>query len=74
MSFIVPAIDNYTNEPTTMNITYAIADLLGYKVILVNGFNAIRVHGCGMDMIYKVIYDLGKVLHNDGYYFKSRAL
>ena len=50
------------------------AQVLGYKVINYHGFNAIRVNGAGMDMGFKVIYDLGVALYKDGYHFEARAI
>jgi len=29
------------------------------------------VKGCGMDMGYHLVYNIGMVLHNDGYHFKQ---
>jgi len=57
-----------------INLTYSIAELLGYKVQDFHGFNCIRVQGVGMDMIFKVVYDLGFILHSDGYFFRSRQI
>lgn len=56
------------------NITWAIGKALGDKVADFHGYNVLNVQGVGMDMIFKTIYDLGFVIHNDGYYFKSRQI
>jgi hypothetical protein len=56
------------------NVTWSIGQILGYKMTTINGFNAIRVNGVGMDMCFSVIYDLGRVLKDNGYYFKSRQI
>lgn len=56
------------------SVTWSIAQILGYKVIDFNGFNAIRVNGCGMDMGFKIAYDLGSVIYKDGYHFRSRQI
>jgi len=57
------------NRP--MFLSWSIGQLLGYKM---KEDGTIRVSGVGMDMIFKVIYDLGAVVHNDGYYFRSDSL
>jgi hypothetical protein len=73
ISFHMADID-FNDEPYIRGLTYSIAGLLGYKVISVNGHDAIRVNGCGMDMVFKVVYDLGVVLFGDGYALKSSQL
>jgi hypothetical protein len=35
---------------------------------------AVRVHGCGMDMIFATVYDLSRTLFQDGYALKNRSL
>lgn len=44
------------------DITYLVAKVLDYKMINANGFNAIRVNGCGMDMGFHLVYSLSSVL------------
>jgi hypothetical protein len=44
------------------NITHHIAKVLDYKIVNRNGFNAILVSGGGMDMGFKIVYDLSSVL------------
>jgi hypothetical protein len=44
------------------NITHHVAKVLDYKVINREGFNALVVSGGGMDMGFKVVYDLSSVL------------
>lgn len=56
------------------SITWSIAQILGYKVQNYHGFNAIRVNGCGMDMCFKIVYDLGYQLKGNGDYFRSRQI
>lgn len=72
MSFVVA--DTHEGKPYIRNITHLVAKVLDYKVIDVNGQNAIRVHGVGMDMIFDTVYELGIALHSNGYYFKSAQL
>ena len=65
----------YVEEDGSLsNVTWSIAQILGYKVINYHGFNAIRVSGVGMDMCFAVVYDLGYVLKGNGYYYKSRQI
>ena len=45
-----------------LNITYLAAKALGEKLVEVNGSNAIRVNGCGMDMGFHLVYSLSSVL------------
>lgn len=59
-----------------IDITYTAAQALGEKVIEVNGQNAIRVQGCGMDMGFHLVYNLASVLFTGqdraGYELKQR--
>jgi hypothetical protein len=57
------------NRP--MFLSWSIGQLLGYKL---REDGTLRVSGVGMDMIFKIVYDLGAVVHNDGYYFRSDSL
>ena len=45
-----------------IDITYTAAKALGDKCIEVNGHNAIRVNGVGMDMGFHLVYCLSSVL------------
>jgi hypothetical protein len=51
------------------NITYEVAQAMGEKWRDSQGFNAIRVQGCGMDMGFHLVYGLSSVLfgHDGGY-------
>jgi len=57
------------NRP--MFLSWSIGQLLGYKL---REDGTLRVSGVGMDMIFKIVYDLGAVVHSDGYYFRSDSL
>ena len=46
-----------------MNITYYVAKALKYGVKNSNGFNAVKVSGCGMDMGFHLVYNLSCVLY-----------
>ena len=61
-------IDFYTFTPNTQGITkfyltYKICAILGYPLTSDNG---LKVEGCGMDMGFAVIYDLGRTLYPTG--------
>lgn len=63
------------------NITYLAGVAMGDNVRSSNGFNAIRVQGCGMDMGFHLVYGLsitlfcaGKYDHNSAYKLKQRWL
>jgi len=49
-------------EGRISDITYYAADALGDRLIERNGFRAIRVNGCGMDMGFHLVYNLSSVL------------
>ena len=59
-----------------IDITYTAAKALGEKVVEVNGQNAIRVQGCGMDMGFHLVYNLASILfagqERAGYELKQR--
>jgi hypothetical protein len=57
-----------------LDITYSAGELLGYKVKNWHGFNALSVHGAGMDMVFHLVYSLGETVHGDGYYFRSEII
>jgi hypothetical protein len=57
------------NRP--MFLSWSISQLLGHKM---QDDGTIRVNGVGMDMIFATVYELGAVVHNDGYYFRSDSL
>jgi len=46
------------------DITYAVGALLGEKL---NKRGAIMVPGCGMDMIFKMVYDIGRTMYPNGF-------
>jgi hypothetical protein len=63
------------------NITYLAGVAMGDNVRSSNGFNAIRVQGCGMDMGFHLVYGLSITLfcadkydHNSAYKLKQRWL
>ena len=56
---------------TLLDITYSAGEILGYKVKNWHGFNALSVHGAGMDMVFHLVHSLGEAVHGDGYYFRS---
>jgi len=49
-------------EGRISDITYYAADALGSRLVERNGFRAIRVNGCGMDMGFHLVYNLSSVL------------
>ena len=57
------------NRP--MFLSWSISQLLGYKM---KEDGTIKVNGVGMDMIFATVYELGAVVHSDGYYFRSDSL
>ena len=52
------------NEPRYL--TYAVADLLGYK--LHKKYEGLKVGGCGMDMGFSVVYGLSAQLYRESGY------
>ena len=68
-------IDFYAIDPTDNRplwLTPVFRDLLGLTEPQ-NG-RGVRVNGVGMDMIFHCVYNLGTVLHGNGYYFTSEQL
>ena len=52
-------------EPITLHPNYAVSQVLGYP--LVNGSrDAVKVGGCGMDVGFELVYNLGKALWPNG--------
>jgi hypothetical protein len=50
------------NGDKVEDITYYAAHALGSKLVERNGSRAISVHGCGMDMVFHLVYNLSSVL------------
>jgi len=57
-----------------LNLTYAVAVILGYKVSDYHGYNTIKMHGGGYDKVFQLVYELGLMLHGDGYYYGADIL
>jgi hypothetical protein len=55
------------------NITYLAGIAMGDKIRSSNGFNAIRVSGCGMDMGWHLVYNLSITLFCAGKYDHASA-
>ena len=61
-------IDLQYVDPDTREIFHVITpDNFRYKYN--SGHAGFKIEGSGMDMGFKLVYDLGLCLHNDGYYF-----
>jgi hypothetical protein len=60
------------------DITYLAAEAMGDRVSERNGYNTIKVSGCGMDMGFHLVYNLSSVLFHGqeraGYKIKQRWL
>jgi len=52
------------NKPEIVNVTWYVARALGYKRNPHDG--GITVSGCGMDMCFETVYNLGRVLFPKG--------
>lgn len=50
------------------NITYLAAKAMGDTLKEKNGHHVIRATGCGMDMGFALVYNLGRTLFPDGFY------
>ena len=59
-----------------IDITYLAARVMGDKVSDRNGFNTLKVSGCGMDMGFHLTYGLSSILYagqdRAGYVIKQR--
>jgi hypothetical protein len=51
---------------------FSVAEVLGLKVDPKR--EGIKVSGCGMDMAFSIVYDLGVALYGDGYALKKENL
>lgn len=54
-------------EKELINITFHAARVMGEKVTDYRGNWTIKVGGCGMDMCFSLVYDLGRYLYRDGF-------
>jgi hypothetical protein len=64
-SGMMRAIDFYVvREGSTWRITYHVARVLGWT--LHKATDALRVDGCGMDMGFHTVYNLGRMLWPNG--------
>lgn len=62
ISLVVAGLDN-TGAPALFDITYHASKVLGEKLQDRNGYRAIKVNGCGMDMGYHLVHNLSSVLY-----------
>ena len=58
------------SEEIILNLSYSIAEILGMRYK--DKTNAIGIAGCGMDMGFHIVYELGHHLFGDGYAIKQR--
>jgi hypothetical protein len=49
------------------SLPYHVARALGEKMVSQRGYDAVKVQGCGMDMGFSLVYDLGRVVDPDGF-------
>jgi len=54
-----------TDAGEIINISYPVSQITGYK--LDKHQRSLRVGGCGMDMCFAVVYQLGRVLFPNGF-------
>ena len=69
-------IDFYAIDPKDSRpiwLTPVFRDVLGLKQGT-GDRDGLRVNGCGMDMIFACVYDVGRKVMSDGYYFRSEQL
>lgn len=67
--------DGRETNPNAVDIrhpNYAASEVLGYT--LDKQREGVKVGGCGMDMGFAVVYDLARVLYDDGYALKHEWL
>jgi hypothetical protein len=53
----------YVKGNSIYHLNYSVACALGDRLVSRNGSDAIRVHGCGMDMGFHLVYSLSSVLY-----------
>lgn len=53
----------YIKNGEPYHINYSAAKAAGDRLVSRNGHDAIRVHGCGMDMGFHIVYGLSSVLY-----------
>lgn len=53
----------YVKGKEIYHLNYSIAHALGDRLVSRNGSDAIRVHGCGMDMGFHLVYNLSSLLY-----------
>lgn len=63
--------DGYALHPN-----YRIAQATGHQLTrdTNTGRDGIRMHGCGYDRAYQIVYDLGRALYGDGYALKHESI
>lgn len=49
------------------HLNFVAAKAMGDRLVRSNGYDAIRCGGCGMDMGFNLVYNLGRALFPDGY-------
>lgn len=61
-------------EPVMLHPNHAVAAALGLTLVTKGGSNGVKMGGCGMDMGFALVYELGAVLFpgGDGKYTRGR--
>lgn len=62
------------NNGELLNLTYFVGSLLGLPLQDKNGYWTVTLNGGGMDMHFKLAYDLGMVLFGDGYALRKETI
>ena len=65
-------IDDPQRGPYMSWLTFNVSKATGHS--LTSDRDAIRMHGCGYDRAYQIVYDLSRALFGDGYALKHEAL
>lgn len=74
ISLFIP--DTFNGKPEITNITWHVARAVGYPTKNRSGYVqdvGIAVSGCGMDMCFDTVYNLGRVLFPDGFKVEGRG-
>jgi len=71
ISFFALAADGPDGEPTILDITVSVGELLGWKI---GKHDGLRISGCGMDMGFYAVSRLSRKLYGDDYKLEKRWL
>lgn len=56
------------------NLSWQVSEVTSFKYTSKNGYDALVVGGCGMDMAFHLVYNIARAIYGDGYAIKQQRM